>query len=1032
MWFFSRLRGIGAVYLHAHAAPMVREYNLMIVRSPATALCAALLLAVIPVGAEQPIVRLFTTEDGLVRNWVNRIRRDSRGRLWFCTLEGLSLFDGRRFANYGTSDGLPHRAVTDILEAGDGSYWLTTGAGLFQFRPRAADARTSFVPVPLTGGPATYELSVLFQSRAGQLWFGTAKGLYRIHGGPKPEAVAVALPGSYPDLPFPAIYSLAETQDGALWIGTEHGLVRRRADGTITFWDWAAGTPTPVRSVMVDRDGVLWAGGVYGFCTLDITHDPPSITTHRFTLPHPLSDIHAIYQDGHGTVWIGGFGLARVLPTVRNLSANADQGRLPRPRFQFFDRTSVLGSQYAFTLTEDSAGNLWVGTGTLGAARILKPGFSQFTEHDGLESKIVQSVFSGQDGTLYAVSGARHALNEFDGERFTSIFPRVPPSVNSLGYGEDRILLRDRRGEWWMATGAGLLRYPKVARAADLSRATPKALYKRADGLPDEEILRLFEDSRGDIWIGTGFGLARWRMRTEAIEDFSPALQKTLGRQPTPLAFAEDSGGQIWVGLYQGGLVRIRGGLIDSIGNGQPPGSITNLLIDHQGRLWVATTQAGLIRIDDPAAASPVYRNYSAKGMRSQHVFALAEDPQGRIYVAGGQGVDRLDPATDSTYQFAASGGLPLGEVQRLHSDRHGAIWFASNFGLSRYIPEPDDRSPPPAPAIHEVRVSGVPVLVSDEGESQVSALRLPAGRNSIEISFGSVDFSIANNVRYRCRLSPGEAVWKPPAVARSVQYAGIGSGEYRFEVQAVGPGGAISSATAAVEFRIAAPFWRTWWFFGLAGAFLAALIAAAHLSRVRHLLVLERVRAHLAADLHDDLGSGLAEIAILTEVARQGKTQNLEIVAQRARELRSTMGDIVWSVDPEYDNLDGLICRWRQCAFMLLGNEGLEFHAPGTAEARRIALSPDRRRHLLLLFKEIVTNVARHARAKHVLIEVRLTHALLELEVRDDGCGFEPERCQTGNGLKNIALRAEALRATLLIQSAAGRGSVVRLTVPV
>src|ERR1051326_2071539 len=83
----------------------------------AATFCAALLCLPTPASAEHPVTRLFTTEDGLVRNWVLRIRQDSRGRLWFCTVEGLSLFDGERFANYGTSQGLPNRLVSDIFGA---------------------------------------------------------------------------------------------------------------------------------------------------------------------------------------------------------------------------------------------------------------------------------------------------------------------------------------------------------------------------------------------------------------------------------------------------------------------------------------------------------------------------------------------------------------------------------------------------------------------------------------------------------------------------------------------------------------------------------------------------------------------------------------------------------------------------------------------------------------------------------------------------------------------------------------------------
>src|SRR5438445_80618 len=86
--------------------------------------------------AAQPVTRLFTTDDGLVRNWVTHIRHDRLGRLWFCTVEGLSVFDGERFTNYTVADGLPNRLVYDFLDAGDGRFWIVTAAGLYRFHPR--------------------------------------------------------------------------------------------------------------------------------------------------------------------------------------------------------------------------------------------------------------------------------------------------------------------------------------------------------------------------------------------------------------------------------------------------------------------------------------------------------------------------------------------------------------------------------------------------------------------------------------------------------------------------------------------------------------------------------------------------------------------------------------------------------------------------------------------------------------------------------------------------------------------------------
>ena len=977
------------------------------------ALLAYLLLAA-PLLADQPVMRLFTIDDGLPRNWITRIRRDSQGRLWFCTVEGLSLYDGQQFANYGVKDGLPHRMVDDILEAGGGYYWLATGAGLTRFRPRAIQGPV-FEPVSVQGGFRASESAVLLRSRANEIWFGTDEGLYLLRNGPRPEAVAVDLSPA-----MKGIRALAEGPDGSLWVGTEKNLARRRPDGTISSWYGESGRDPFIRALLIDRDGTLWAGGL-GLYTLDSRQASPQLR--RYPTVHFLADIQSLYQDSQGRIWIGSFGVMRVQ------AADSHAGAL---RVQSFDRNSPLGSQYAFAFSEDSAGNLWIALGALGAARVLKPGFSQFDEADGLESKTVQSVFETHEGALLAVSGARHTLNQFDGSRFTPIQPPAP-GIGAFGWGEDRIVLEDRRGEWWLATGVGLLRYPKVARPSDLVHTSPKAIYRRDDGLPDTAITRLFEDSRGDIWIGTGSGVARFRAGAGTLEDLSPAFRAALGHDPVPHSFAEDRGGAVWAGFYHGGLVRYRDGRAEAIRQGLPAGSINSLLIDHTGQLWIASSQQGLARVDRPADPAPAIRRFTeADGVRGQHLFSLAEDHTGRIYIAGGNGVDRLNPASGFAYHFAATGGLPEGETHRLFADRQGQIWFASDFGLARYVPEPDATVPPAAPSIHEVRVSGVSTLVSDEGESQIGLLRLPAGRDSIEITYGSVDFTVGNNLRYRYRLAPGQSEWHAPTTGRTVQYAGVGPGSYRFEVQAVGPTGLPSAGVASVAFRIAPPFWRTWWFAALAGSSIGSLVLSAHLYRVKYLLAVERMRTHLAADLHDDLGAGLTEIAILSEVAKQqNSTQSLQDVAERARELRSAMGDIVWSVDPECDSLEGLIRRLRQTAFTLVGHESLEFLTPPDEETARIPLRPDCRRHLLLLFKEVLTNVARHSHATRVRVEVGLSPGMLAVDLVDDGRGFDAAGAHSGKGLKNMALRAEAVRGALQVDSLPGKGTRVRVRMP-
>jgi signal transduction histidine kinase len=669
----------------------------------------------------------------------------------------------------------------------------------------------------------------------------------------------------------------------------------------------------------------------------------------------------------------------------------------------------------------------------------LGQGFGTFTETDGLESRKIVSIFETRDGKLYAVTGGRHVLNEFDGQRFNAISALLPGGIKDFGWGAWSVTLKDRRGEWWMATGQGLIRFPRVSAASNLARTAPRAIYGPAEGLPGTKVVSLFEDRRGDIWVGLWGTLARWDAATESFRDLTPALRAAIGGEPTPTRFAEDATGRIWIGLDYGGVARYREDRVERVfepvADGIPAGAITGLLVDHRGRLWITST-GGLGRIDDPAASSPRGRPYGgAEGLASSHLFAAAEDHAGRIYVAGGQGVDRLDPATGLVQHYLAGDGLPPGETDWLYCDREGAMWFGSSLGLSRHEPGPDRPADPPAPVIHSVQVAGVPALLSDEGEPSVTGLNLPAGKDNIEIAYGSVDFVVTHGPRYQYRLLPVDAGWHRPTAVRSVQYARLGAGRYTFEVRGINSAGVVSVGAASVLFRIPPPFWQRWWFLLLSAATLFTLGYLAYAFRVRHAMAVERIRTRLASDLHDDLGSGLAEIAILAEVAKQNAHRDegniLDAVAERARELRGTMGDIVWSVDPAGDSLTGVIRRWRQTAVSLLGGVSLAFTAPPEADTDALVMLPDRRRHLLLLFKEAITNVARHAQAAHVLVEVTCRAGQLHVRIRDDGRGFAMEDARSGHGLRSLAHRTEELKGTVNIDSSPRAGTTVEVQLP-
>jgi signal transduction histidine kinase len=181
-------------------------------------------------------------------------------------------------------------------------------------------------------------------------------------------------------------------------------------------------------------------------------------------------------------------------------------------------------------------------------------------------------------------------------------------------------------------------------------------------------------------------------------------------------------------------------------------------------------------------------------------------------------------------------------------------------------------------------------------------------------------------------------------------------------------------------------------------------------------------------------LGAGLAEIAILSEVAKlQERPRTMELlddIAGRARSLREAMTDIVWTVDPREDCLADLVLRLRQTAFTVLESEerSVEFLAPGD-EQLDIELAPAVRRHVLLFFKEVVTNVARHAGATAVRVEIETVKGRFRMSIRDNGRGFDPQQPRAGRGLKSMQYRAGELRGGFHVKSVPQGGTEIDLT---
>jgi signal transduction histidine kinase len=404
-----------------------------------------------------------------------------------------------------------------------------------------------------------------------------------------------------------------------------------------------------------------------------------------------------------------------------------------------------------------------------------------------------------------------------------------------------------------------------------------------------------------------------------------------------------------------------------------------------------------------------------------------------------------LDPTTGAIKHYTSTDGL----VSSSHwgsafRDHDGNLWFGTLQGLSRLSPKPDASTSPPPVRIDAIRVRGESYPVSEVGETRLVNLVLPPDQNQIEIDFASFNFATGDSPRYQYKLEGADRDWSRVSDQRAVNYATLSPGTYRFLVRAVDSKGWVSSQPAEMQFRVVPPLWQRWWFLGCLAVLAALMVYAIYRSRLSQLLELERVRTRIATDLHDDIGSSLTQISILSEVLRQNAGQDgqaggehLARIANLSRELVDSMSDIVWAVNPRRDNLGDLNHRMRRFASDVLDARGIEFdfHAPKAHENKQ--LRTDTRRQVFLVFKEGINNVVRHSECRHVTIELAINRNQLWLKLADDGKGLDAGHMTGdgnrthGHGLFSIAQRAKSLGGEFIVDSNPGQGTVLTLRVP-
>jgi ligand-binding sensor domain-containing protein len=929
---------------------------------------------------------VWQTADGLPQSTVKVIRQTRDGYLWLATEAGLARFDGARFTVFDSTSTPEMRVsfINTITEDDKGALWIgTNGGGLLRYQDGSFTAYT----VP---GSERQLVMAAAAARDGLWLAASGSGLLRMKDGaltPHPIGVEGLSSG----------WSVLHTDpEGGAWVGTRaHGVVSIRAGQTRQFTVREGLPDNLVWSLADAPDGGIWVGTDKGLVHLARDGRVASVL--------PGESIRALMEDREGCLWVG--------------SNSGGLRRLHNGRWVQF---TGLSSQSVRSLHEDREGSLWVGTSDGGLNRLRDGPFTTIGVPEGLSSDVTRSVYQHPDGTVWV--GTRGAgASSIKGETISSL-------TTKAGLSDDTVVSfsTDREGALWLGTVRGGLNRWKDGKVT---------VYGTARGLPDASVFGLLSRPDGSLWIGhRGGGLTRFQdgkfFRYGSREGLLSVYVWTI---------VEGKDGTLWIGTSDG-LQSLAGGVLRT----HIPGvAVHPVYVDPEGVVWAGTAVNGLYRWKDGKASAITRR----QGLFYNQMAGIVEDGDGNLWMSCDKGIFRVPkqelhdvadgraarvaPVVYDTWDGMRSSECSSGRILKAAD---GRLWFPTIRGVVVVDPANLKKNRLPPPVVIEEVVANGRALSTRPGEP----VEVPPGDGRLHVRYTALSLVAPKKVHFAYRLDGLEDSWTDAGTARQAGYTNLPPGRYTFRVRACNNDGVWNEEGASFAFRLQPRFHQTGWFYGLCALGVVLTGWQGHRFRLRRALEMERVRTRIAADLHDDVGSGLSQISILSGVAsaqlRDGDApagQALGQIASTAEELVDSMGDIVWAMDPGHDRLGDLVHRMRRFATEVFGARDIElgWKAEGIDEARPIG--PDFRRHAYLLFKECVSNAARHSGCRRVEVEIQAGTDLFLLRVRDDGKGFDAASAREGHGLKTMSQRARDLGGRAEIVSTPGQGTALFAELP-
>lgn len=975
--------------------------------------------------------RVIGKADGLPSLLNFNVYETSDGYFWIATQTGLMRYDGKTFepfyAYFTDSNSITGNIVTDLQEDKRRQLWIGSfSAGMSTYHLETGQWKQYKHPTP--DNNPIYRILDFFYDKEDRLWIGTGgRGLLQFDDHSRRFIQYIpdpSLPADGSDGNANTIREIADdpSDSDVLWLAAMDGLYRfYKSTGKFTRYENRKDGKKQWRdncfhTILTQKNDTIWlgtwAGGLIQFNKRDKGFINYPMNKKEYERNNASTNIVAdIFKISDSSLYIAARhdGLFEfIIPTKKYRPVITKETGVVSN-----DAIAVVG------INKTSNGCIWISG--MNNIYLQHPVYNRFgllhKLHTGPPGKNIYPaslqdvLWLPETGKYWLAATSAGGVLEYDNH--FNFIRSIPVSGYYHREFSANSIVKDGNGKIWL----------QVLESRYLYCFDPASGRFQTTVVPSGKTQGFIIDRENRIWTVSDSSLVQYDIGTGSLARF-PIRPDEASRLKLPIFHAglrEDNQGNIWIASNIG-LWKFDPDLkqwLHLYPDKQHPYSsladpfVTCMTIGSSGQIWVATESQGLQVLD--ASNNKFIASHHVNGNSSFHspqVNYIEVDAGGTIWAATNNGLGALRPGNNQWDWFDERDGIPKGYLdQPLFTPGNNKVILAQHDGFIAFDANNQEQNK----FLPRMKLTGL--LIDGEnavGVAKENKFTINYDKKRISFLFTAIEPVQPERLLYLYKLEGYDKDWQT-TILGNVQYTGLAAGNYTFIIKA-GINNGLWSGELRVPVIILSPFWKKWWFILAMIMIALGLLYATYRYRIRQLLQLQSIRNDISRDLHDELGSTVSSMNMLTMVARKQMDEAhpaydlLSQIGQSAQQAGESIDEIIWSINAGQDSALATMNRIRSYVSGLFESVGIVYEIEFKEIPENLRLGKDLSRDIWLVCKEAVNNIIKFSQCKKVSLLIEYKKNFLDIYITDDGKGFDLQQALLNgrNGLKNMESRTK------------------------